>query len=989
RRIDLIIAQVSQASQEGDYEKAKNILKDNETKYPSLKKRHIDILIAQASQAAQDGDYEKAKNILKDQKSSKVDKARFETDYVHALALRKEDKDVEAIRLMLPYLNIKTKADRFIEEIALKRAGDYLKRKDYDMAKQLLKPFLSSSQHSKKLYSQISIQERLDLAWSTLEEDPKKSLSLFETSCALQRSNICLEGIMYASYNLHYFSKSSSIAQELYFHTKDQKAVKVALQSAIKMNDFKRASFWYNKLIEKDPAFDPNKIAAMLQVESAIKAQEYHNALQMVSYLSALHPNDSDVLQKKIEVLLYLKAYDDVEENLTLLMKIDPLNRYAFSIKASLLSRQHECHKALVYFEKLETLEAYELNPYLECSARVAIDEHNYNRAAVMIESLDTNQTKSGLYTLMAQSYESHHNRDALRAYKKALFYDSENFDLMALYLYRLKDAEDDANFESTMQYAKEHFHENKNLEVLQTIENEYEQSRLNSYYKNERFGLCYRYGSIVLEGKNDHGLERMHAWCAYYIKEYEQAEKLFGTLNLKYGQNVEDTYAFALSAYANNDHIIAIDALTRIEDQLDEEQRLKVAQLYMNLDAQNRAKAILKDMPENRERKRLLRAINKSNHYTKTTDNVSAGLHYIRRSGTEGLHWFEQYILPVDVNLYSDPSIHWYLHSDVLYLYDGFLADSNGTYLDFGLGETNQRDDISSDIGFMPKIGMQTSFLDLEVGATPLGAKITPELTWLISLHGGVENWGAHIDFSQSSIDESMLSFVGERSSKDNLEVNWGRVLKRGFKAGISYDSEVTLNFDIDYNPWIHGLNVMDNSEFKGVASAMYHSSIESLSYANFGVLFVYNSYEKNSDLFTYGHGGYFSPQDFWLGSFVADIGDTYDSRYYWKAKGSVGFEGYIVEDAQKYPLGDINDDALSGTVDGYSSGGLTYKVALGVGFRATDSIDFILSGAFEKIYNYEKMELGFAMVYFFNEDHKGSLRNFHASHRIETTLE
>jgi len=989
RRIDLIIAQVSLASKEGDYEKAKKLLKDYETQYPRLKKRRIDILIAQASQASQEGDYEKAKKILKDQKSKKIEKALFETDYVHALALRKTDKDVEAIKLMLPYLNRHTRADRFIEDIALQRAGDYMKRKDYAMAKQLLKPFISSSDRSKKLYSRISLQELLDLAWKTLEKDPKKSLSLFESSCAIQRSNTCLEGIMYASYNLQYYSKSSSIAQELYFHTKDQKAVKMALQSALKMNDFKRASFWYNKLTEKNPAFDPDKIAAMLQVEKAIKAKEYHNALQIVTYLNALYPNDSDILQKKIEVLLYLKSYDSVEENLTLLMKMDPQNRYAYSIKASLLSREHECRKALVYFNKLETLEAYEINPYLECSARVAIDEHNYNHAAMMIENLDNNQTKSGLYTLLAQSYESSHNKDVLRAYKKALEYDADNFNLLTLYLYRLKEAEDDTNFESTIKYAKKHFDESQNLEVLLKIESEYERSRLNSYYKNQRYGLCYRYGNLVLENTDDHGLERMHAWCAYYIKEYNQAQKLFGTLNLKYGQNVEDTYAFALSAYANNDEIIAIDALARIEDQLNDDQRLKVARLYMNLDAQNRAKMILEDMPESKERQTLLRAINKSNHYTETTDSASSGLHYIRRSGTEGLHWFEQYILPVDVNLYSDPSMHWYFHSDVLYLYDGFLADSNGSYLDFGLGETNSRDDISSDIGFMPKIGLQTSFLDLEIGATPLGAKITPELTWLLSLHGGYKGWGAHIDFVQNSIDQSMVSFVGERSNKDNLEVNWGRVLKRGFKAGISYDSEITLNFDIDINPWIHGLNVIDNSEFKGVASAMYHSSIESLSYADFGVLFVYDSYEKNSDLFTYGHGGYFSPQDFWLGSLVADIGNTYDSRYYWKFKGSLGFEGYIVEDAQKYPLNDIDDTALSGTVDGYRNGGLTYKVALGTGFRATDSIDFILSGAFEKIYNYEKMELGFAMVYFFNEDHKGSLRNFHASHRIETILE
>ncbi len=967
------------------YKSADSLLSSYVKQFPSLEKYRKSIAIAKIDEATKKGDFTRARELSKDVKSKKY---KFEIDYREALLYQKNLQYKKAVKLMIPYINTHTKARELIENITLSRAGKYIQNKNYESAKKILYPLIDGSKKAKRLYLDAQYQKLMDEAWKSVESDPKKSINLFNIAGKIRKTYSNLEGKMYAYYNLKYYSKSSKLSQKLYYYTKSQKAVQLSFNSAMNMNDYRRAAFWYDKLKNKKGVADPYKISFLNDVDKVIKKGSYQEALQMIQYLDTIYPNDIHILQKRIEILLNLKSYDEVERTISKIFQLDKDNRYAISTEAFLLAQQEKCIKSLKYYQRLSAIEYYEKEPFLTCSAKVELLNHNYNKAVALINNIDSNQTKSALYLQVAESYEFDKNREALLAYKKALKFNPDDFNILMLYLYRIKDSKEDYLFESTMKDAlKKHTKRDEHIKLI-ALKHEYERARLLSYYKNRRFNLCYRYANAVLVDQKSRGLERVHAWCAYYTKHYEVSEKLFAKLNLDYGQNIDDTYAYALSAYQNGDNESAVKALNRIDSNLNEEQSYNIAKLYMDLKEQARAKKILYPLPDSKERHELLTQINKSYKSTDKQDLLAGGLHYKRRSGLKGLHWLETYSLPLDVDIYQSPTIHWYGDGDILYLYDGFVSDSNSSFLDFGLGESQRQDEIASDIGFEPKIGVETSNFKLEIGSTPLGAKLSAELTWLARVQGSIDSWGAHISFLQKGLDETMLSYVGERANKNNLEVNWGRVLKEGFEAGVSYDSDVTLNLDLSYYPNIHGLNVMKNSEFKLVSSAIYHSSIEDLSYADFGLLFVYDSFDKNSDLFTYGHGGYFSPQEFWLGNFIVDVGDTFGSKFYYKAKGSLGFEGYIVDDVDKYPLHDIDDAQLTGIVSGYRNGGLTYKASLGIGYRLTDNVDIISAASFESIYSYEMLQAGFSLVYFFDNTHKGTLHNFDASHQIQNTL-
>jgi len=314
-------------------------------------------------------------------------------------------------------------------------------------------------------------------------------------------------------------------------------------------------------------------------------------------------------------------------------------------------------------------------------------------------------------------------------------------------------------------------------------------------------------------------------------------------------------------------------------------------------------------------------------------------------------------------------------------------ILDSNGTLSNFGLGTPTQDDTLGSDIGFMPKVGIDYKNVKAQIGTTPLGTKITPELTWLLSGYLTYDYWRFTLTYEQKEIDETMLSFVGERAIDGPLEVNWGRVVKQGVEGAVSYDSNINFSLAVGYYPDIHGLNVENNSEFKTTFTTMYHPKVESISYADIGAIIAYDSYTVNSNLFTYGHGGYFSPQEFWLGSIFTQFGDTVTENFYFQSRLALGFEGFIVNDAYKFPLND-GTVTSSNIQKGYRNGGITYTGALELGYKLNKNLDFVSGFSMERMNGYKMQQVSFALVYRFKPNNYRTFNTFSLNHRVEQII-
>lgn len=976
---DIASTYMYKALNKGDYQKAREVvytyIGDSKKLYRIINEKEVNDL-------AQKKEYEKAKALAKEYH---LENKIFDIDYLIALDLVKQKEYQNANIVLAPYFNKEKKAKELLISNVIAIASRSYEAKEYQQALDKLQGYLNYSQKVKDLYSDILFNRALENGWNNLEEKPKEALNYFKAACSVKQDYGCYSGMMYSYFNLKMYEQSLYLAHKLYVAKQTDELSTMAMRSALKLERFDDAKYWFGVIKNKKGLTDPALLETFLRIDEYIKAKKYKDAKYITDYLITLYPDNVNVLTKQMQLYILDKKYTQAYESANKILEIDS-NSSDAKYTLALYDYENKQYEGCVgKLEDINITQRYRQELYNKCRAYMYAEKKDINKAIGYMEKLDDKDVKAAFYLEIGDLYKSHGYEEAIRAYKKAKEYRDEDFDLELIYLYALKDFLKDDILDKALQIAYKKY-PNKQ-EELDKFKVAYQKDRLFSYYKNHIYMRCYKYGNLIERELNDIDVYRMTGWCAYQLEKYDDAKEKFAKINYKFGESTEDIYAYALSCYQNREFDRAIESLDRLKVIDSEKYAILIASLYMDLHKQDSAKKILLKLPESDRRDAMLVKINKSFTKESYENSASVGMYYQSQNGVNGKNRFDKYVVPIDYDYYDKyDKYHLYFDGDLLYLYNGYLTDNGGSYLDFGLNSTTKENDLTSDIGFMPKVGLDYRNIKAEIGLTPVGAKITPELTWLLSADFLYEKLLFNLQFKQQEIDETMLSFVGERAVKNNLEVNWGRVVKRGFEGGMSYDDNVILSFNVAYYPQIFGLNVIDNNEFKTTLSAVYHPKVESISYADIGAIVAYDSYEKNSNLFTYGHGGYFSPQDFWLGSLFLQFGDIVSNKFYYQSKLSLGFEGFIVEDAQKFPIS--NDPTLIGIQPGYSNGGVTYKAAVQFGYNLTDNMDLISGFAIERMYSYEVKEASFALVYRFNPSKYRTFNTFRLNHRVDKII-
>ena len=151
-------------------------------------------------------------------------------------------------------------------------------------------------------------------------------------------------------------------------------------------------------------------------------------------------------------------------------------------------------------------------------------------------------------------------------------------------------------------------------------------------------------------------------------------------------------------------------------------------------------------------------------------------------------------------------------------------------------------------------------------LGSTPLNGPIDARPTFHLQADRPGD-W--KVILRQCAVEDSLPAFIGQRDPYSGRE--WGRVLKTGLEAGKSFalnDSYwISITGGYDYY-W--GENVAENHGFRGTLSLGRSESLAD-SDLDLGLFFTAEHFVNNQDHYTYGHGGYFSPEIFLMaGPFV-----------------------------------------------------------------------------------------------------------------------
>ena len=189
---------------------------------------------------------------------------------------------------------------------------------------------------------------------------------------------------------------------------------------------------------------------------------------------------------------------------------------------------------------------------------------------------------------------------------------------------------------------------------------------------------------------------------------------------------------------------------------------------------------------------------------------------------------------------------------------------------------------------------------LQLEVGVTPLGFEDT-EVTWRAAISPRFSpNATARLWAESKAVTDSVISYAGTRDPVTGQL--WGQVMRTGGGLSFSYDREgAGVYGDAAYSRY-DGTNVRRNSGVQvnlGGYMPFYRGDHSVLTG---GVNVNYQSFDNNQNFFTFGHGGYFSPQSFLSVSFPVRYSYEKDKLQI-RANAAPGYQSFSQDQVALYP--------------------------------------------------------------------------------------
>lgn len=193
-------------------------------------------------------------------------------------------------------------------------------------------------------------------------------------------------------------------------------------------------------------------------------------------------------------------------------------------------------------------------------------------------------------------------------------------------------------------------------------------------------------------------------------------------------------------------------------------------------------------------------------------------------------------------------------------------------------------------------------------MGTTPLGFQET-NVVGAVSYGGAIsDNFSLKGELSRRPVTDSLLSFAG---TKDPLTgQKWGGVVANNARMDVTRDDGTYGLYGYGAYGVLTGLNVADNNRAE-VGGGMYMHILRGTgSNLTAGLNIGLMHYDKNLSYFTYGHGGYFSPQRYVGVAFPVDWSGR-ANRLSWRVNASLGVQSFTQNDAPYFPTDPVRQNA------------------------------------------------------------------------------
>ena len=302
-------------------------------------------------------------------------------------------------------------------------------------------------------------------------------------------------------------------------------------------------------------------------------------------------------------------------------------------------------------------------------------------------------------------------------------------------------------------------------------------------------------------------------------------------------------------------------------------------------------------------------------------------------RSGTPGLNRLTDLEAPVEASVVLGKSVRFTVVPRAVFLNSGQLdvtqfQGTTGTVPILGTLPANALNapsqQFSSGVG--GEIQMVTRNFGLAVGYTPYEFLVSN-----ITGHARYTPFGGHFTFlfDRDSIKDTQLSYAGLRDPGSATTVFsgniWGGVISTG--GGMRFDlgnEKSGLYFSVN-GASINGYHVLPNKTFNGAGGAYFRVKVwPQYGSLNIGASLYGAHFDSNERGQTYGLGGYFSPDAYFLAAVPVTFNGHYKTDFHYLISGSVGVQTFQEDSEPYYPL----DQSLqTGALTGCTLASITSK--------------------------------------------------------------
>jgi cellulose synthase operon protein C len=285
-------------------------------------------------------------------------------------------------------------------------------------------------------------------------------------------------------------------------------------------------------------------------------------------------------------------------------------------------------------------------------------------------------------------------------------------------------------------------------------------------------------------------------------------------------------------------------------------------------------------------------------------SSTISGGIIFRNRSGEDGLSNLTDIEAPIEGRIAAGNG-HVVVTATPVTLDAGTAQNSQSTLARFGSGQAagslvnNYGSQTASGVGL--SVGYENRSFKADVGGTPLGFR-EENVVAGAEYDGGITDKVSYsLAVARRAVTDSLLSYAGARDQGAGL--TWGGVTSSGGRGALGWDdgtSGVYVNASFQY---FDGDHVETNTAEKGGGgfyTRLFRDADQTLTV---GVNTTLMHYDKNQSYFTYGQGGYFSPQQY----VILNIPVEYMGRtgaFTYDTKGSIGVQHYRQDASNYFPL-------------------------------------------------------------------------------------